>query len=65
MRHVLAPTLTTHSYTNNYLMYFATPNEYMEGGYEASLTLWGIDTAERVRASCFAVAEKVRAPQRA
>jgi len=47
-------------YSNNYLMYFATPNEYLVGGYEATLTLWGIDTAERIRASCFHVAKQVR-----
>jgi len=47
-------------YTNNYLMYFATPNEYLIGGYEASLTLWGINTAEKVRASIFAAAKQVQ-----
>ena len=41
-------------------MYFATPNEYLIGGYEASLTLWGINTAEKVRASIFAAAKQVQ-----
>eukprot|EP01095_Lingulamoeba_sp_RSL-Kostka_P010630 TRINITY_DN3864_c0_g1_i1.p1 TRINITY_DN3864_c0_g1~~TRINITY_DN3864_c0_g1_i1.p1 ORF type:complete len:468 (+),score=190.18 TRINITY_DN3864_c0_g1_i1:25-1428(+) len=47
-------------YTNNYLMYFATPNEYVLGGYEANLTLWGIDTAEKIRVSVRKAAENVK-----
>jgi len=34
-------------YTNNYLGYLTTPREYLVGGYEAMLTLFGIDTAEK------------------
>jgi len=36
-------------YTNNYMGYFTTPNEYLIGGYEALLTLYGIDTAVKIR----------------
>lgn len=46
-------------YSNNYLMYFTTPNEYLVGGYEASLTLWGIDTAEKIRTGCFLASRKI------
>ncbi|XP_065846557.1 neutral ceramidase A-like [Oscarella lobularis] len=46
-------------YSNNHMGYFATPDEYEVGGYEGLLTMWGIDTAEKVRQSCRAVAEKV------
>jgi len=50
-------------YTNNYLMYFTTPNEYVLGGYEANLTLWGIDTAETIRGGCYKAAIQVAPPQ--
>jgi hypothetical protein len=35
-------------YTNNYLGYFAPPDEYDVGGYESLMTFWGIGTAEKV-----------------
>lgn len=44
-------------------MYFATPNEYQVGGYEATLTLWGIDTAEKIRAACHYTAHKISPPR--
>ncbi|KJE90076.1 hypothetical protein CAOG_01451 [Capsaspora owczarzaki ATCC 30864] len=46
-------------YTNNHMGYFCTPNEYVIGGYESQLTLWGIDTAEKIRASVKQVAAQV------
>jgi len=36
-------------YTNNYLGYLTTPNEYLIGGYEAMLTLFSINTATMIR----------------
>jgi len=36
-------------YTNSYLMYFCPPDEYVIGGYECNLTLWGIGTSDLVR----------------
>eukprot|EP00163_Fabomonas_tropica_P015439 TRINITY_DN28234_c0_g1_i1.p1 TRINITY_DN28234_c0_g1~~TRINITY_DN28234_c0_g1_i1.p1 ORF type:complete len:506 (+),score=121.43 TRINITY_DN28234_c0_g1_i1:33-1520(+) len=36
-------------YSNNHMGYFATGNEYDIGGYESELTMWGYDTAERIR----------------
>jgi len=35
-------------YTNNYMMYFCPPDEYVLGGYECVLTLWGINTATMI-----------------
>jgi len=46
-------------YSNNYMGYFTTPREYLVGGYEAMLTLYGINTAERIRAGAKQVAQKV------
>mmetsp|Transcript_3472 Transcript_3472/g.8341 ORF Transcript_3472/g.8341 Transcript_3472/m.8341 type:complete len:83 (+) Transcript_3472:3-251(+) len=46
-------------YTNNYMMYFATPNEYVIGGYEAFLTLFGIDTTNMIRSGCYSVASQI------
>jgi len=46
-------------YTNNYLGYFTTPREYVIGGYESMLTLWGIDTAVYIRDGCYAAAKLV------
>lgn len=46
-------------YSNNYLGYITTPREYMVGGYEAMLTLFGIDTAEKIRNAVYFVASKV------
>jgi len=47
-------------YSNNHLGYFTTPNEYDFGGYESTLTLWGINTAELVRDGCRIVLNQVR-----
>jgi len=47
-------------YTNNYLGYFATANEYIYGGYESLLSFWGIDTAEIVRSGVMAVVSQVK-----
>jgi len=46
-------------YSNNHMGYFATPDEYDIGGYESQLTLWGIDTASRIRSGCKSVASNV------
>eukprot|EP00211_Chloroparvula_japonica_P002877 CAMPEP_0119124318 /NCGR_PEP_ID=MMETSP1310-20130426/3980_1 /TAXON_ID=464262 /ORGANISM="Genus nov. species nov., Strain RCC2339" /LENGTH=456 /DNA_ID=CAMNT_0007114257 /DNA_START=195 /DNA_END=1565 /DNA_ORIENTATION=+ len=46
-------------YTNHYANYFATPEEYVIGGYEAGLTLFGINTAEKVRKQCFEVMQSI------
>jgi len=46
-------------YSNNHMGYFATPREYIVGGYESELTFWGIDTAEKVRKGVYDVASKV------
>jgi len=46
-------------YSNNYLMYFATPNEYDIGGYESVLTLWGINTSALVRNGCYQAMSKL------
>lgn len=35
-------------YTNDYLGYFSTPDQYDLGGYESLMTMWGIGTAEKV-----------------
>jgi neutral ceramidase len=48
-------------YSNSHMGYFATPDEYDIGGYESQLTLWGIDTAQMVRAGCYSAASKVTA----
>lgn len=42
-----------------FLGYITTPREYMVGGYEAMLTLFGIDTAEKIRNAVYFVASKV------
>jgi len=47
-------------YSQNHMGYFATPNEYDWGGYESQLTFWGIDTAEKIRRGCYAVATLVQ-----
>jgi len=47
-------------YTNNHMGYFATANEYDIGGYESLLTFWGIQTAAKVRESCYLVASQVK-----
>ena len=46
-------------YSQNHQAYFTTPNEYVLGGYEAELTLWGIETSNRIRSGMFAVASIV------
>jgi len=48
-------------YSNNHMGYFATSNEYDWGGYESTLTLWGVGTADKIRASCKEVATIVAA----
>lgn len=35
-------------YTNDYMGYFATPDQYDLGGYESIMTFWGINTAAQV-----------------
>jgi len=46
-------------YSQNHMGYFATPDEYDIGGYESQLTLWGIQTAEKIREGCYGAAIKV------
>jgi len=46
-------------YSQNHMGYFATPDEYDIGGYESQLTLWGIDTAQRIREGCYGAAVNV------
>ncbi len=48
-------------YSQNHMGYFCTPNEYDVGGYEAELTLWGINTSNRIRSGMFGVASIVAA----
>jgi neutral ceramidase len=36
-------------YSNSHMGYFATAREYEVGGYESTLTLWGEDTASKIR----------------
>mmetsp|Transcript_32961 Transcript_32961/g.77290 ORF Transcript_32961/g.77290 Transcript_32961/m.77290 type:complete len:80 (+) Transcript_32961:1233-1472(+) len=50
-------------YTNNYMGYFAPPDEYDAGDYESLLTLWGIDTAARVRDNALTLARKLAPEQ--
>jgi len=47
-------------YTNNYMMYFTTPREYLIGGYEAFLTTWGIHTSDKIRSSALSAMNLVR-----
>jgi len=49
-------------YTNNYLGYLTTPREYLVGGYEAMLTLFGIDSADKIRRSVYEVSQQVVFP---
>eukprot|EP01116_Phalansterium_solitarium_P025407 TRINITY_DN9709_c1_g2_i1.p1 TRINITY_DN9709_c1_g2~~TRINITY_DN9709_c1_g2_i1.p1 ORF type:complete len:500 (-),score=133.82 TRINITY_DN9709_c1_g2_i1:217-1716(-) len=46
-------------YSNNYMGYFTTPREYLCGGYESVLTLWGIGTSARIQAGCHSAAVAV------
>lgn len=46
-------------YSNNHMGYFSTPDQYVIGGYESQLTLWGIQTAHLVREAAKAVAQAV------
>jgi len=46
-------------YSNNYLGYFAPPREYVLGGYESVLTMWGINTAVIIREQCMAQMQAV------
>lgn len=46
-------------YSNNYMGYFAPPDEYCIGGYESLLTFWGIGTTDLIREGCKSVASKV------
>jgi len=46
-------------YSNNHMGYFATPDEYDIGGYESTLTFWGVDTAGMVRSGCAAAVDEV------
>jgi len=52
------------SLTNNYLNYIADPDEYLVGGYEAALTLWGINTSTKIRQCAFHVSHSVAPPLR-
>jgi len=52
-------------YTNNYMGYFAPPNEYDIGGYESQLSFWGRNTAEIVRASVSTVALRIKPQKKA
>jgi len=47
-------------YSNDHLGYFATPNEYDVGGYESTLTFWGIETSAIIRQGCKSVAQAVK-----
>jgi len=47
-------------YSNNHMGYFATPDQYVLGGYESQLTFWGINTTAMVRAGCSIVANQVK-----
>jgi len=44
-------------YTNSYMMYFCPEDEYVLGGYECELTLWGITTADQIRQGSFNAAK--------
>jgi len=46
-------------YSNAHMGYFCPPDEYVIGGYECILTLFGIDTANKVEESCVDVASRV------
>jgi len=46
-------------YTNNYLMYFCPEREYVLGGYECTITLWGINTSDWIRQGSKSVAQRV------
>jgi len=46
-------------YSNNYMGYFCTPREYLVGGYEAMLTLYGLNTAVMMRQGAKQIAEQV------
>lgn len=46
-------------FANAHMGYFATAREYDVGGYESTLTLWGIATADKVRAASSTVMKKV------
>jgi len=48
-------------YSNSHMGYFTTPREYEVGGYESQLTLFGIDTADKVRDGAKAALTLVRA----
>ncbi len=43
-------------YSQNHMGYFCSPNEYDVGGYESQLTLWGINTSNRIVAAMTRVA---------
>eukprot|EP00698_Gefionella_okellyi_P020707 TRINITY_DN6544_c0_g1_i1.p1 TRINITY_DN6544_c0_g1~~TRINITY_DN6544_c0_g1_i1.p1 ORF type:complete len:478 (+),score=110.22 TRINITY_DN6544_c0_g1_i1:248-1681(+) len=46
-------------YSNAHMGYFATPDEYLVGGYESQLTFWGINTAAQIRDGCLAATKLV------
>lgn len=46
-------------YSQEHMGYFAPPDEYIVGGYESQLTLWGIDTALKVRSQVYQMASKL------
>jgi len=47
-------------YSNNYMGYFAPPDEYDIGSYESALTFWGINTTVVLRNSIISGAKLVR-----
>jgi hypothetical protein len=54
-----APTPFLLSHTNDSIGYLVTPEEYDEGGYEATATLYGRDTARHVEEALFAALQRV------
>eukprot|EP00047_Mylnosiga_fluctuans_P005565 m.241238 g.241238 ORF g.241238 m.241238 type:complete len:464 (+) comp13811_c0_seq1:57-1448(+) len=55
-------TILLAGYSNAHMGYFATADEYDIGGYESQLTLWGVGTADMVKAGCMRVAARVLPP---
>jgi len=51
-------------YSNNYMGYFATPNEYDIGGYESMMTFWGTKESAWVRQGCYTVASELQPARR-
>lgn len=47
-------------YANNHMGYFTTPEEYIVGGYESLLSMWGINTGIKVRDAAVKALELVK-----